>query len=365
MTNLVPQGLPALALFTQVHANGGIQRFNRTWLAACADLGIRCDALSLHDPPDDASGTDGRLIGCGGSRAAFLAATARHLLRTRYRWLIVGHVNFLAAAAILARLPAAHAPRLLLVAHGIEVWGGLAARRRRALESAARILCVSEYTRSRLLQQVPGLDPSRLTIFPNALDGRWTGIVPVEPAGPLPGHFLLSVTRLERGDRYKGVVATIEALAMSEDATLHYVIVGGGDDEPFLRWTARRFGVEDRVWFLGRRADAEIATLYGRCVAFVLPSGGEGFGIVYLEAMYFGAPVIAAAEKGAVDVVRDGETGVLVRYGDAAAIAAAVARLQRDGDLRARLTITARAQVTGEGPFTQRRFTARCAAALA
>jgi len=53
---------------------------------------------------------------------------------------------------------------------------------------------------------------------------------------------------------------------------------------------------------------------------FVLPSGKEGFGIVFLEAMFFGAAVIAASEKGALDVIQDGETGLLVRFGDTVAL---------------------------------------------
>ena len=111
-------------------------------------------------------------------------------------------------------------------------------------------------------------------------------------------------------------------------------------------------------------SDAELITLYGRCAAFVLPSGKEGFGIVFLEAMYFGAPVIAAAEKGALDVVRDGETGLLVRFGDAVALKDAIERLQQDAVLRERLIARRPGRGHGAGPFTFARFAERSAEVL-
>jgi len=96
-----------------------------------------------------------------------------------------------------------------------------------------------------------------------------------------------------------------------------------------------------------------------------LPSGKEGFGIVFLEAMFFGAPVIAASEKGAVDVVRDGETGIAVRYGDTIAIKEAIERLQFDTNLRDRLCANGRSLVSDQGPFTFASFVERTKAHLA
>jgi glycosyltransferase involved in cell wall biosynthesis len=111
-------------------------------------------------------------------------------------------------------------------------------------------------------------------------------------------------------------------------------------------------------------SDSEMITLYEKCEAFVLPSGKEGFGIVFLEAMFFGAPVIAAAEKGALDVVRDEETGLLVRFGDSIAVRQALERLLADRKLRERLCRRARAAVIGDGAFTFPQFVKRSAQVL-
>jgi glycosyltransferase involved in cell wall biosynthesis len=249
----------------------------------------------------------------------------------------------------------------MLIAHGIEVWNGIGSARRYALSRIAKILCVSRYTRQRILDQAPALAPNRLTIFPNALAGTWDRVVPLAFARSAPCRFILSVTRLERGDRYKGIATVIEAFSMLEDDSLQYFIVGHGNDLSFLQLVAERCGVNNRVHFMRGVGDSELVSLYQQCEAFVLPSGKEGFGIVFLEAMFFGAPVIAAREKGAIDVVQDGITGLTVRFGDTVAIKEAIERIVSDSELRERLRASGRSMVVEDGPFTFSRFTRRCA----
>ena len=357
-----------LFLLTEVFANGGIQRFNKTLLAAAERYGLTSEVLTLNDAPralEKASYPGAALTGFGADRGRFAFAAVRSLWLRSYDYVLVGHVNFLGlVAAALSLRPFNRDVSVVLVAHGIEVWSGIGPLRRLALARASRILCVSRYTRQRILEQAPGLPRERLTLFPNALSETWRGAVGREPDRPLPQRFLLSVTRLERGDRYKGIVTVIEALGMLQDASMHYCVIGHGDDVPFLKRVAGRLGVAHRVHFFRGVSDAELITLYERCASFVLPSGKEGFGIVFLEAMFFGAPVIAAAEKGVLDVVRDGETGLLVRFGDTVALKDAIERLQSEPGLRDRLIARGRASVTHDGPFTFSRFARRYAEVL-
>lgn len=360
-------GTRVLFLLTEVFANGGIQRFNKTLLAAAGECGVTCRVLTLNDPAADRVPEpfpNATVRGFAGDRTRFALATARSLWLADYDYVLVGHINFLALVAGALLLRPSAAGTVILVAHGIEVWSGIGGLRRFSLARSRRILCVSRYTRQRILDQAPGLDPGRLTVFPNALSETWRGTVGCEMARPLPHRFILSVTRLQKGDRYKGIATVIEALSMLEDDSMHYCVVGHGDDLPFLQCVAERSGIAHRVHFLDGIGDAELITLYGRCAAFVLPSGKEGFGIVFLEAMYFGAPVIAAAAKGALDVVQEGETGLLVRFGDTLALKQAIERLQRDPELRARVIRQGRAAVTEDGPFTFSRFAKRYAEVL-
>ena len=101
-------------------------------------------------------------------------------------------------------------------------------------------------------------------------------------------------------------------------------VVGDGPDVARLRKLAAAEGVSESVVFHGRMADEALRSLYSSCDLFVLPSGGEGFGIVYLEAMAYARPVIAADAGGAPSVVRPGQSGWLVPYGDPAALAESI-----------------------------------------
>jgi len=359
-----------LVLLSQVFVDGGIQRFNRTFLSACDGLGATCDVLSLNDGEDSrnrwqapASATI-RLF--NRNKSQFALATCAAVLRGEYDFIVIGHINLLPLVSSCASLRKPRGTRLLLIAHGIEVWTGLDKwRLRLAATRLDLILCVSRYTRDRIQEQWPRLPEQRYTIFPNALSETWVQRFaqsdPVQTLAGLPRRFLLSVTRLDRGDRYKGITTVIETLAALEDRSVHYVIAGQGDDRVFLERMAERFQVSGRVHFVGSVSDAELANLYAQCAAFILPSGKEGFGIVFLEAMYFGAPVIAAREKGAIDVVRDEETGLLVPYGDTAALAGVIMRILQDGALRTRLRMNGRQSVSVEGPFSFRSYMTRLA----
>ncbi|HUI62657.1 MAG TPA: glycosyltransferase family 4 protein [Steroidobacteraceae bacterium] len=361
-----------LLLMSEVFADGGIQRFNRTLLMACARLGVPCDVLALNDSEESRRRWEAprqiRVKVFGRNRFRFVLATLAALLSGRHETIIVGHVNLLTLAVSALPLRRLRHIRLLLIAHGIEVWTCIHGRRRRAIRTVDTVLCVSHYTARTIQKQAPELGDHRFSVFPNALSETWIGQFPVTAARArregLPGRFALSVTRLDRNERYKGIVTALEAFAMLSDRSLHYLIAGRGDDSAFLQQVARRLGIADRVHFVGGVSDVELADLYRSCVAFVLPSGKEGFGIVFLEAMYFGAPVIAAAAKGAVDVVQHEHTGMLVPYGDAAALKVAMERLLSDSALRERIRREGRQTVHGEGRFTFNAYVRRLAGIL-
>jgi phosphatidylinositol alpha-1,6-mannosyltransferase len=355
-----------LFLTTEVFANGGIQRFNQTMLAAYGGCNVTCRVLSLKDSRESgtaaASYPNITVSGFSGDRGLFALSLARALWGSHFDWVLVGHINFLglAVAALALKLFKRDTP-IALIAHGIEVWSGIGRLRRLALSRTRKILCVSRYTRRRILDQAPRIPPERLVVFPNALSESWRTATRSEPPEVMPNRFILSVTRLEKGDRYKGIVTVIEALSMLADDGMHYCIVGRGDDLSFLQQVAVRCGVQHRVHFLRDTKDTELIAYYERCAAFVLPSSKEGFGIVFLEAMYFGAPIIAAREKGALDVIRDEETGLLVRFGDCVAVKDAIERLELEFGLRERLRAGGRETVVERGQFTFGRFAQRCA----
>jgi glycosyltransferase involved in cell wall biosynthesis len=135
----------------------------------------------------------------------------------------------------------------------------------------------------------------------------------------------------------KGVHVLLDALArLPAVPRVRLEVVGEGSERPALESQAAALGLSDRVKFHGFVSDAELASHLEAADCLVLPAvtdakgDVEGLGVVLLEAMSFGRPVIASAAGGIVDVVRSGETGLLVPPGDVAALASAIARFAAD-----------------------------------
>jgi glycosyltransferase involved in cell wall biosynthesis len=225
-----------------------------------------------------------------------------------------------------ARLGRARRVPYVVVAHGEEVWTRLPAPQRLALRRAAAVISVSAHTKGRLCE-AQGVAPEKVVVVPLALEPSSMPAAAPLPDGPLR---LLSVARLEQGFEDKGVDDVIRAMpaVLRELPEVTYSVVGAGSDVPRLRELARSSGVEAAVDFAGALDHQALLDAYRACTAFVLPSRREGFGLVFLEAMAVGRPVIAADAGGAPEVVIDGETGVLVD--DTALLADAIVSLLRD-----------------------------------
>jgi glycosyltransferase involved in cell wall biosynthesis len=118
---------------------------------------------------------------------------------------------------------------------------------------------------------------------------------------------------------------------------LHLVAVGEGDDLPRLQKIAGDWGVSGSVRFLTGLAREEIAACYAHSEIFALPSAGEGFGLVFLEAMAFGKPLVGAACGGTMDIVEDNVNGLLVPPNDLKSLIAALERLLENESRRADL----------------------------
>ena len=148
----------------------------------------------------------------------------------------------------------------------------------------------------------------------------------------------------------KGVDRLLEALARIADRAWRLEIVGFGPERGPLEARAQALGLSDRVDFLGRVTSDELVSAYRRAACFVLPAtlddraDTEGLGVVLLEAMSYGVPVVATRRGGIVDVVDDGRTGLLVED-DPAALSRGIASLLDDPARRGALGVAGRARV--------------------
>jgi phosphatidylinositol alpha-1,6-mannosyltransferase len=211
--------------------------------------------------------------------------------------------------------------KLIVQLHGIEIWRRPSAVQRHALNSAHLIFCVSRDTRARVLKWSE-IAAERVLVLPNTVAEEFRPgdrAKAREAFGLAPNDLvLLTVGRLDGRERYKGQDRVIEQLPTLAAAhpNLVYVISGEGTDRVRLEQLSRRHRVTDRVRFLGHTSPAQLPDLYRAADLFVMPSTGEGFGIVFLEAMACGVPAIGVAEGGASDALCDGELGASPTVGE-------------------------------------------------
>lgn len=250
---------------------------------------------------------------------------------------------------------------------GVDVWMPLKGARRRALETAHPLLSISASTDQRMRALNPWAPPGHVVHLGLEPSEAWSDATEVGEAAPIATRppVALMVGRLSTADRYKGYDLAIQGwpavLARVPDARL--VIVGDGDDRARLEAQARGLpgGAGERIAFLGRAPHRELQAAYQAARLFVLPSTGEGFGLVHLEAMRAGLPCIASHDA-AAEIVMDGVTGFVVDP-TAPAVAAAMTRLFSDPALAAKLGAAGRARL--ETTFTYTAFRDRLQRTLA
>jgi len=318
-------------------AFGGIPSFNRALIKALVPLaqrhGSTLTILALMDPPADGGP---RPFPEGVTYKAFGADRVRFALSAilescRANTLIVGHVNF-SPLALLNR-----ASRSFLVVYGMDAWRRFGTVWRMSFRCFDRILSISAFTRDSMVR-LNGLDPGRFSLLPSVLDPLHEGDeghLTREELDLPPGPMLLSVARLDRRERYKGITDVIASLPKILEGwpRAFYVIVGDGDDRAGLEALAVMMGVAKHVRFVGSVPDERLTSYYRAADVFVLPSGREGFGIVFLEAMYQERPCVGGSAGGTPEVITEGATGFLVAPGDRHALATRIGELLGDGDL--------------------------------
>ena len=243
-------------------------------------------------------------------RVRYAVAALRAALTKRPDLIFCGHLYMAPLCALIARLTRA---KLIVQMHGIEAWPRPSSLHRAAVEAADLVLCVSRFTRARVLGWA-AIAPERLVVLPNTVGAAFTpgdGSALRAAWGLQDKRVLLTVGRMDSRERYKGherVIAAIpELVAAGHDVV--YLVVGEGDDRERLEARAREAGLADRVRFMGSVELPKLIEIYRAADLFVMPSTGEGFGIAFLEAMASGTPALGLDIGGARDALADGELG--------------------------------------------------------
>jgi asparagine synthase (glutamine-hydrolysing) len=330
-----PRLFRALALVSEgFGGTGGIAKFNRDLLTAVSGMPDCAEVVAL-------SRTAGSETGQLPPRLRFPAKAARgklsfileafaQVLEGHFDLIVVAHINMSALGIALGVIARA---KSILVVHGIDAWKAhRSALVRRSLPRFSRVIGVSRLTLDRL-SSWSGIDANKMRLLPNCVDVGKYGLRPKAAALlrelDIEGRtVLLTVGRLANEERYKGFDEVLEALPMLARRVpdVVYVICGEGPDRPRLEAKAEKLGLRERVRFTGFIPDALKADYYSLADAYVMPSRGEGFGIVFLEAMACGIPVMGSLVDGSREALLEGELGVLVDPAVISEVAEGIAR---------------------------------------
>ena len=267
--------------------------------------------------------------------------------RTRKADVVVAHghvyigTSFAAVAARLRKRPfvlVQHAP-FIDYGRGLNVVERAADRTvgRRVIRSARTVIAVSEFTADFVRSLVPD---APIEIVGSGVDhGRFTANAAAAESRPSRARpTVLTVRRLVPRN---GVDCLVEAWQRAGLGARAELVIGGTGPE--IAEIQKLAAGDPSIRVLGYVPDDELPALYRNADLFVLPSrSGEGFGLVALEAMASGLPVLATSSGGVVDIVKDGVNGRLVPPNDVPGLAEALTQLVDDGPLRTELAQGAR-----------------------
>jgi len=311
-----------LATYSQT---GGIENFNKTFLKALNSL-AKVTSVSVYDKEsnDSLENIDYKCFNKNKIKASLF------ILKNIYTVdkLIVAHLNLL-PIAIIAKIMNPKL-KIYLSIYGIEVWKKLPLIYRVFL-SKINILSISTYTTD-IFTSYNNIPKENIFYLPpdtnSNINKNFNNVYNNS------NFNVLSVTRLDSDDSYKGVDNMLKSipLLIEKIPNIKYTIIGKGNDKERLVKLSKDLNIEKYIEFKGFVDFIE--AYYQYCDIFVLPSKGEGFGIVYIEAMKYEKPCIACDEGGQTDVVLDNKTGCLCKYDDINCLSERVIDLYIDKEKR-------------------------------
>jgi phosphatidyl-myo-inositol dimannoside synthase len=330
-----------LSAFSQT---GGIEKFNRCFIKALNELsgeGFETSIVSVHDNVSDKRyNTHSGFRGFSKERGRSIS----YILKASYKndVLILGHIN-LAMAGVLVKLLRPQC-KVILVAHGIEVWDKLFLFKKWCLQKADMILSVSTYTKNQLVLR-NGVSPRKIFLFPNTIDPFFDLPATFKKPAYLIDRYklqpnnlvILTLSRLVSSEQYKGYDKIIAAMHLILKAMPNavYMLAGKYDtvEKKRIDDLILSYDLHDKIIMTGYIADNEVADHYQLADVFVMPSRKEGFGIVFLEALACGTPVIGGNQDGTVEALLNGSMGVLINPTRQSEIAESIIEQLKKGNI--------------------------------
>jgi glycosyltransferase involved in cell wall biosynthesis len=307
--------LVALGIY---HAKGGIEKFNQRTLRVLSHLvdsgcieEVTVISLWDHQKEVEKYFPNLNIKGFSRSKIRTIWAFLLEILGNHYDKILFAHV-LLYPLMIISKI-FSRKSNIFLFVYGRDVWekppwfkGMIVSK------LVKKIISISNYTINKM-SSVYDIVIEKQNILSTAIDFMETEEAP-RFSQDSPVFQILSVSRLSLSSQHKNIDKVITALpqVLANFPMVSYTIVGGGDWKPELEALSEKLGLVDKITFTGEINEEDLQKQYQTANLFVLPSDGEGFGIVFLEAWQHHLPVIASKYGAAPEVVRNGQDGYCV-----------------------------------------------------
>lgn len=238
---------------------------------------------------------------------------------------IISHINMaLVGRAIKTINPKC---KIWVVAHGIEIWNDLSPNKKWLLKNCDKVLCVSNFTKQQVVTK-HHIDTTKCEVLNNALDPFMNLPVAFTKPQYLIDRYnltantplLFTLTRLNTAEQYKGYEQVIKIIGILKQTfpAIKYIIAGKYDDDEKIRIDKmlKTYNVEEQVLLTGFVEESELVDHFLIADLFVLPSSNEGFGIVFIEALACGLPVVCGNVDGSLDAIQNGQLGTAIDPND-------------------------------------------------
>jgi len=298
-----------------VNLVGGIEKYNRDLLQALSrdSTGVKVTKIA-------------RKRGGLGEKIRFMLLVLSTIGRERPDHIYCAHLNFSPMCLAIRKIVGT---KYTLALYGIEINGIKGIIKRQAVSEADRIVTISEFTKGQIIERLPSVG-CRVYMLPSAVDGEKFKIRDRAESliiryGLIGRSVIMTLARLATKEE-KGQDRVLKAmpLVLKHVPNAVYIIVGGGSDQRIDRIMRENPELASSVILTGAIENEERVDYYNLADVFVHPSKLEGFGIVFIETLACGVPVIASEGYGCREGLDDGELGLLVDPDDIEGIATAI-----------------------------------------
>ncbi len=337
-----------IVLFTlqTFSTTGGIQKMTRTlaYSLSCIakqehwDFNLfslydsRYDLMSQYLPHEN-------YTGFGNNRTTLALETKK--VASKADIVILSHINLSLLGITIKKINPKC--KIWLIAHGIEVWRPVSFIKKALLKRYCdKIICVSEFTKQQMINWHQS-DPDKCTVLNNVVDPFINLPETFEKPAYLLNRYgldtsnqvIFTLTRLASSEQYKGYEQVIKSLnrLKVEFPNIKYILSGQYDaiEGNRIRALINKYDVVDNVILTGFLNENELTDHFLLSDLFVLPSKKEGFGIVFIEALACGLPVVCGNADGSIDAIRNGELGTAINVDDLDELEAAIAQNLKKG----------------------------------